>query len=311
MESRNFQLLLAIDALLQEGSVTQAAMRLGISTPAMSHTLARIRDMLGDPLLVRAGRRMVLTPRAEELRPRVRSLVEEATQVLLATTPFEPATLQREFLVYATDQFVSVLGAPIQRSVHAEAPGVSLRYIPNTLDDAQPLRDGKGDLSVCLLGHFPPEFRTRKFFTDRFVSVLRKDHPVLRSRLTLDRWLGLDHIVVSPLGLPSLVDRMLEERGQHRRISAVVPYFAAGLLLAAETDAAITVSVRAALAWARHLPLRLVEVPLPLPTYDLYLLWHPRHDADPANTWLRSLFLRVAEREHCLGADTLPRLPRT
>lgn len=295
MESRDLTLLLTLDALLQEGSVTRAARRLGLSTPATSHALARIRERLGDPILVRAGRSMVLTPRAEQLRPEVRSLVEEATRVLSAAVPFSPRELERVFTVHATDHLVLVLGPAIDRILREEAPHVSLRFVPSSLDDWIPLRDGTADLSVCLPGHFPPEFRTRQLFTDRFVCVVREGHPRVGADLPLEAFTELDHIEVAPLGLPSHIDHLLAEQGLTRRVRRVVPYFVSGLLMAAGSDDVLTVSRRASTALAPLLRLRLVEPPLPLPSYALNLLWHPRLDNEPANRWLRDVFVRAAQ----------------
>jgi DNA-binding transcriptional LysR family regulator len=295
MESRDLSLLLTIDALLQEGNVTLAAKRLGLSTPAASHALARIRERLDDPILVRAGRRMVLTPRAEQLRPQVRSLVEEATRVLSAAVPFSPRDLERTFTIFTTDHVLLVLGPTVDRILREEAPDVSLRFLPSLMEDWIPLRDGVADLSVCILGHFPPEFRTRQLFTDRFVCVVREDHPRVGRRLTLDEYLALDHIVVSPLGLPSRVDSLLSERGHERRIRRIVPFFISALLLAATTDYILTVSDRAAMAMAKTLRLRMVQPPLPLSSYALHLLWHPRLENEPANRWLREVFVRAAK----------------
>lgn len=294
MPPRDLNLLVALDALLQEENVTHAARRLGLSTPAASHALARIRERLGDPILVRAGRRMVLTPRAEALRPQVRSLVEEATRALSPAAPFSPRELTRTFTIFTTDHVLLVLGPALDRLLREEAPGVSLRFLPSASDDWIPLRDGRADLSICLLGHFPPEFRTRKLFTDRFVCAVREGHPRVGRRLTLEQYLALDHLVVAPLGRRSHVDEVLEERGLERRIRRVVPYFLSGLLMAAASDDVLTVSDRAAAALAPTLRLRLVEPPLPLPPYALHLLWHPRLEDEPATRWLREVLVRAA-----------------
>ena len=307
MESKDFTLLTTLDALLQEASVTLAAKRLGLSTPAASHALARIRERLGDPILVRAGRQMVLTPRAEELRPQVRSLVEDATRVLRAAVPFSPRALERTFTIYTTDHVLLVLGPALNRILRDEAPDVCLRVLPSVMEDWVPLREGAADLSVCILGHFPPEFRTRQLFTDRFVCVVRENHSRVGRRLTLDRYLALDHIVVSPLGRPSHVDTVLAERGLKRRIRRIVPFFNAGLLMAASSDEVLTVSDRAARARAPTLGLRVVEPPLPLATYSLNLLWHPRLEEEPANRWLRDVFVRAAAEMAPEAASKAPR----
>lgn len=293
METRDLHLLLSLDALLQEGNVTRAAKRLGRSTPATSRALDRIRERLGDPLLVRAGRGLVLTPRAEQLKPEVARLVADARRVLATATGFAPATLQRTFTVHTTDQVLVLLGPTIDRMLRAEAPGVTLRFLPSVAEDWIPLRDGVADLSICLFGHFPDEFLTRQLFPDRFVCAVRHDHPLVGKTLTLDDYLALDHLVVAPLGRPSLVDTKLAERGVRRRIRCTVPYFLAGLLLAASSDAVLTVSELAASALAPQLGLRLLPPPLPLPGYTLHLLWHPRVDHDLAHRWLRDLLARA------------------
>jgi DNA-binding transcriptional LysR family regulator len=311
MEPRDLGLLLTLDALLQEENVTLAARRLGLSTPAASHALARIRERLADPILVRAGRKMVLTPRAEQIRPKVRSLVEDATRVLSAAVPFSPRGVRRTFTIFTTDHVLLILGPVVDRILREEAPDVSLRFLPSVADDWIPLRDGVADLSVCILGHFPPEFRTRQLFTDRFVCVVRENHPKVGKRLTLDEFLALDHIVVAPLGRRSHVDSVLAERGLERRIRRVVPYFLSGLLAAAQSDSVLTVSDRAARALAPTLRLRVIEPPLPLSSYALNLLWHPRLEGEPANQWLREVFVRAA-REAAPGSrrDTPHALPR-
>jgi DNA-binding transcriptional LysR family regulator len=237
---------------------------------------------------------MVLTPRAEALRPQVRSLVEDATRVLSAALPFSPRDLRRTFTIFTTDHVLLILGPAIERIARTEAPGVTLRFLPSVTDDWIPLRDGLADLSVCIPGHFPSEFRTRRLFADRFVCVVREAHPRVGRRLTLDQFLALEHIVVAPLGRPSHVDQVLADRGLERRIRRVVPYFVSGLLMAAQTDYVLTVSERAARALAPMLRLRVAAPPLPLSGYTLNLLWHPRLDSEPANQWLRDVFVRAA-----------------
>ena len=185
----------------------------------------------------------------------------------------------------------------MDRLVKAEAPDASLRFLPSVVDDWIPLRDGTADLSVCLPGLFPPEFRTRQLLNERFVCVVRRDHPRIGRRLTLEQYLALDHIVVAPLGKPSRVDQVLAERGQQRRVRRVVPYFAAALHLVTLTDDVLTVSESVARAVAKSLPIRVMKPPIRLPSYTLNLLWHPRLDNEPANQWLRDVFVRAASAQ--------------
>lgn len=296
MESKDFALLNTIDALLQEGNVTRAAKRLGLSTPATSHALARIRVRLGDPLLVRSGRSMRLTPRAEVLRPLIHTLVKDATRVLSPQAPLDPRTLTRTFTLCATDHALLVLGPALDRLLTTVAPQVSLRVLPNEADDWTPLRDGTADLSICLPGAFPSEFRTQLLFHERVVCVMRRGHPLARRRLTLARYLAADHVVVASLPHPSQVDVLLASRGQERRIRQTVPYFATALQLTASSDQLLTVSESAARAMSGMLPLVLREPPLHLPKYGVHLLWHPRLDNEPENQWLRGLIMQAARQ---------------
>jgi DNA-binding transcriptional LysR family regulator len=298
MQSSDLGLLVVLDALLQESSVTRAARRVGLSTPATSHALARIRDRFGDPILVRAGRGMVLTPRAEELRPLVRSAVVQAEQVLAAPEPFSPHTVDRAFVVSVTDYVLTLLGSTIDRLAREEAPGLVLRFVPNTLGDAAALRDGATDLAVGIYGDLPPELKMRELLTDRFVCALRRAHPAAKKRLTLARFCKLDHVQVAPRGQPGgYVDDLLAERGRQRRIARTTPFFGAALALVAEADYVLTVSERIARRAADARDLVLLPPPLPLEPYALNLLWHPRMDADPAHAWLRDLFVRAAKQE--------------
>ena len=294
MDPRDLSLLPTLDALLQAGSVSGAAERLGLSTPAVSHALARLRQELGDEVLVRAGRSMVLTPRALALRDRLHALLGEGSGLLQAQAAFDPAQLARTFTLVTTDHALLVLGEALDRRVRAEAPQVCLRFLPSVVDDDEPLRQGAADLSICLLGHYPAEIRTRRLFTDRFVVVGRKDHPALRKPLTLARYLELEHGVVAPLGRPSHVDLVLQERGLARRISRIVPFFGTALELAAASDLVFTLSDRALAAHPQAARLKGVPPPLPLSAYALNLVWHPRSDQDPAHRWLRELLLEVA-----------------
>lgn len=295
MAGLDLNLLVALDALLQEGSVGGAARRIGLSPPAMSHALARLRERLGDPLLVRAGRGMVLTPRAEGLRARARTAAEEAAAVLSRGEPFDAAGLDRAFTVNATDYVLAVLGPALDAIARAEAPGVVLRFVPNAPDDLALLREGATDLAVGIYGEMPPEIRTRRLLTERFVCAVREGHPGVGRELTLERFLEMEHVQIAPRGKPGgYLDTVLAERGLSRRVARAVPYFLAGLLAVARSDYVITVPERLARAAAGRLGLRILEPPIPLAAYALSLVWHPRLDSDPAHRWLREAFVRAA-----------------
>ena len=295
MESLDLNLLVTLDALLQEGSVTLAARRVGLSTPAMSHALARVRDRLGDPILVRSGRGMVLTPRAEALRARVHSVVAEARQTLAPERPFIARDLTRGFVIHASDYVLTVLGLPLDRLLRAEAPGVDLRFVPNSPDDAEDLRTGGSDLAVGIYGDLPQEMRSRPLLTDRFVCVVRADHPTVGKRLTLEQYLQLAHIQVAPRGKPGgHLDDALAARGHARRVARAVPYFVTALGLAAQTDYALAISERIATRLAPGLGLRVLELPFAVQPYALSLVWHPRFECDAAHRFVRDALVRAA-----------------
>lgn len=294
-EASDFGILVALDALLQEGSVKGAAQQMGLSTPAMSHALARIRLRLGDPVLVRAGRRMVLTPRAEALKPRVHALLREARDTLEAPRAFVAAELTRTFVVHASDYVLTVLGSTLDALLWNEAPRASLRVIPNGADDPIQLRDHDSDLAVGIYGELPQEMRSRPLLTDRFVCVVRQGHPTVGRRLTLAQFVELPHVQVAPRGLPGgYIDDVLRAKGLSRNVVRAVPYFLTALHLVASTDYVLTISERIARRLAPSLGLRVIAPPIALRPYSLSLVWHPRFDADPAHRFLRALFLRAA-----------------
>lgn len=293
----DLNLLETLDALLQEQSVTRAARRVGLSTPAMSHALARLRATLGDDVLVRAGRDMVPTERARAMKDDVREALERARALLRPQAEFDPRTLAREFRVNATDHVVTVLGAALDDLARRSAPDVLLRFLPISTDDAAMLREGAADLAVGIYAELPPELRTRVLFTDRFVTVLRRGHPAAKGRFDLETFLELDHVQVAPRGKPGGdLDTVLAQRGRTRRVSRAVPYFLAALELVSKSDATLTISERIARQLARPFDLVVLETPVPLRPYALSLLWHPRQDSSPEHAWLRQLFVAAAER---------------
>lgn len=295
MESSDLGLLVSLDALLQEGSVTAAARRVGLSTPAMSHALARARERLGDPLLVRAGRGMLLTPRAQALRDQVHQVVVAARRALEPERPFVAGELDRTFVIHASDYVLTIVGPEVDRILREEAPRVSLRYVPNTPDDASLVRDGGSDLAVGIYGDLPQEMRSRQLLTDRFVCVVRKGHPATRKRFDVETFIGLPHVQVAPRGkVGGYLDDVLRTRGLSRHVARAVPYFTTALQLAASTDYVLTISERIAKLFAETRSIELLEVPLELRPYALSLVWHPRMDGDAGHRFVREVFLRAS-----------------
>ena len=247
MSSPDFNLLLTLDALLAEGSVARAAQRLRLSPSAMSRALARLRETTGDPLLVRAGRGLVATPRAIELRERVSRLVQETAAVLRPAEHLNLKQLVRMFTLRTREGFVENFGADLIARAGVEAPGVQLRFLQKPDKDSTSLRDGTVDLETGVVGKATgPELRSRALFTDRLIGVVRHGHPLGEGEITPSRYAQGAHIAISRRGLDrGPIDEALRQLGQERRIATIVDGFSAALALARASDLIATVPATA------------------------------------------------------------------
>jgi DNA-binding transcriptional LysR family regulator len=299
MDDVDLNLLAALDALLAEGSVTGAARRLGLSASAMSRTLARLRSATGDPLLVRAGRGLVPTPYAAELRERVSALSRDVLTVLRPrVSQLDIASLQRTFTIRANEGFVATLSASLVAAVTEPAPRVRLRFAPKPEKDARALREGQIDLEIGVLGAFAPEVRTQALFRDRFVGVARIGHPLLSGAdITPERYAACDHVVASRKGeFSGPVDDALKELGLRRTVSVVVPGFPDAMRIARHSDLLALVPrscLGNILANDRAAGLQSFALPVRTPEIVISSMWHPRMDADPAHRWLRETVVSV------------------
>ncbi len=290
----DLNLLFTLDALLQEESITRAAARLGRSAPAVSQALAKLREALDDPLLVRAGRGMVPSPRAEQLREPVASVLERIAAVFEPGATFAPQASKRTFRIHGSDYVVHVLGAELDARLRAAAPEVSLRVMPNA-DDAQRVRDGSLDLAIGVYPDLPPEVRIQKLFDETLVCVVRDRHPSVPKRLTPERFAALQHVQIAPGGRAGgVVDDALAKQGLHRAVVRQVPFFYAGLVLVSRTDLALTLPRRLACAEAKRYGLRVLALPVDVAAYPVSQIWHPRHDADAGHRWFRRMVVDAA-----------------
>ncbi len=307
MADIDLNLLIALDALLAEGSVVGAARRLGLSASVMSRTLARLRAATGDPLLVRAGRGLVPTPHATELRERVRDVAQDAQAVLRPAVAFlDLAELKRSFTIRSNEGFVEVFAPQLVAAVTAVAPNVRLRFAPKPDKDVRALREGLVDLEIGVLGKSGgPEVRLQALFRDHFVCAVREGHPLLgRGKVTPERYAACGHVVASRRGHASgPVDEALAALGLSRTVVVVVPSFRAALAVASVSDlvALVTSSffnatqghqAKSGLAVLRSFPL-----PVRTEAITVSQMWHPRLDADPAHRWLRGLVLATCREQ--------------
>ncbi|MBM4246389.1 MAG: LysR family transcriptional regulator [Deltaproteobacteria bacterium] len=288
-------LLESLDALLSSGSVGGAAERMGVSAPAMSRTLARLRAALGDPLLVRAGRGLVPTPRAVELRDRVRALVADARAVLGAAAPLSRSALERTFTVRASEAFVGPIAARLTELIREEAPRVLLRFAPEGDEDVAALRDGTIDLDLGVQGPLGPEVRVQTLLRDHLVGVVRRGHPLARGRVTVARFAAHPHVSVSRRGRPhGPIDDELGRLGRRRTVALVVPSFYGAFFAAVASDMVAIVPGRFAGWLAALAPVRYFALPVRTPALVIAQAWHPRFDADPAHRWLRGCVREAA-----------------
>ncbi|HZI12534.1 MAG TPA: LysR family transcriptional regulator [Myxococcus sp.] len=311
----NLNLVVALDALLAEASVTRAAARVGVTQSAMSHSLRQLRELLGDALLIRGRGGMVLTPRAQQLAAPLHRGLLELQRALRNEPVFEPLTATRRFTLATGDYFAAALLPGLLALLGREAPHVDLviRHLVPSQVGVQ-LESGEVDLIV---GAFPdpdPALRQQKLFTEDFVCVVRQGHPATRKGLDLDTYLRLSHILISPRGEGAgAVDTALAQLGHSRRIALRLPYFLTAPLALVDSDLVLTAPRRLVETFTGAWPLQLFPPPVALKPFDVLQVWHERFSGDPGHRWLRGLAVRAATnpRANASGASRRVRQPQT
>lgn len=277
----------ALAALLRRRNVTAAAAELGITQSAMSHKLRRLRELLDDPLLVRGGRGMLLTERAEALRAPLRDAMAGLHEALRSPDAFDPATAKRTFAVATSDGGeMSVMASLIAR-LTSEAPGIDIHLERPTPSAWTDMEEGRLDAVVSPAPEAPAAFRRRLLSNEGFVVLARRGHPGTVNGLTLETYLAWPHVLVSPRGGPGIVDHVLGTRGLGRRVVLRTPHFAAAPHVVAGTDCFLTIPPSLGARVREHLPIDLHPCPLELPTIPVYLYWHARAHADAGHRWMR------------------------
>lgn len=287
MSTPDLNLLVTLDVLLAEGSVARAARRLRLSPSAMSRALARLRETTGDPLLVRAGRGLVPTPRAIELRERVGQLVQDGNAVLRPVEKLKLEQLMRTFTLRTSEGFVENFGAPLIARIREEAPGVRLCFVQKPDKDSAPLRDGLIDLETGVVEQTTaPELRVQSLFHDRLVGVVRLGHPLSKGKMSAARYAAGQHIYVSRRGRDKgPVDEALRSLSLERQVLTIVSGFSIALALARASDLIASVPERH--TGTLRDGMFTFALPVVTPEFTVSMLWHPRLDADPAHRWLR------------------------
>lgn len=303
LQSLDLNLLLTLDALLEIRSVTGSARRLGVTQSAVSHRLSRLREFFGDPLLVHAGDDLVLTSKAQALKAPLRDALRGLRDILLPGEPVDPTQAERAFTIAAADLAeVSILPRLLQH-LSEVAPAIRIRMLGRGFVTGDALAEGHADFAVAPgEGTIPGVtlqqtrgIRQRRLTVDGFSVMARSDHPRLRGRLTLKRYLAESHVLVAPQGSPQgVVDAVLARRGEQRHVAAQVASFLSAPFLLIETDYLLTCPTSLATATAAPLGLRVFKPPFELPSTRLLLYWHERVHDDPVHRWFRDELLALA-----------------
>ncbi len=294
-------LLVMLNPLLQTRSVAKASKQLGLSASATSHALARLRVLFDDELLVRAGRGLVLTPRAALLAPLVAKAVVSLEQVILPEEDFQPEKLKRTFRLGYADYLDWVLLPGLDQALREQAPLVDVLTNSSFKDTIEELRNGALDFAFVVDPNLPPDMHTRIVMKDGYVSIVRKRHPCLERRMTFKRFANLRHILIAPQGTSGgVVDAMLATKGLKRRVARTLSSFMAAPFLVANSDYVLTLPSSVAKVAAGLVDFEVLNMPGVPPATRLLLVWHERMHHDPAHKWFRNL---IAEQMRGRGTE--------
>jgi DNA-binding transcriptional LysR family regulator len=290
-------LVVALDALLRECNVTRAAKRLGVSQPALSHSLARLREHFKDPLLIANGRQLVLTERAAQLVEPV-AAATAALGTVFAKRPAADLRRHRSFVMSCADLFADWLVPPLVRTLHADAPGIDLEVRAHAGRSTEVILSDGVELAFGVFEDVPPAFNQRYLFRDSFVCVVRANHPRVGAALSLKTYVQLQHLEVlpSPNARPGVrIERLLAARGLRRKVAVRVPYFSLAARIVATDDCVLTMTRLFAEQLQRIAPIRIVTCPLPLEPLAFSQIWPRRHDDDLVHRHVRDTSARLCD----------------
>ncbi|MEY2617106.1 MAG: hypothetical protein RL522_108 [Pseudomonadota bacterium] len=299
----DLNLLVIFDAMARLRSVVRTGEAVGLSQPATSAALARLRAMFDDALFVRAGSEMQPTPRAQALAPVIRRVVQTLQTEVLTRSTFEPLASDRSFCILTPDIGEVAFLPGVLRRLRHEAPGVKLQALTRPRQAAaQALESGEADLAV---GFFPDlqkaGFFQQALFKTRYVCMACASHPAAGTRMTLRQYLAARHVVVRPDGREHTLERYLEDKGHRRQVVLEMSHFTSLMAILPGSDLIATVPQDIADFASRHVALRQIALPFRTPVVQVQQYWHRRMQDDPANHWLRGLFYEVNRREPHAG----------
>ncbi len=285
--------LRALDMLLRERNVTRAAQRLHLSQSALSHSLGRLREITGDPLFVRTPRGMTPTPRAAELAPEVSAILQRIER-MFEPTELDLAKLERTFVICAQDFIELRIARALIPRLAREAPGVDMLIRPELALSEEDLAAGRADLIIGVLVPQTAGVMHKKLADEGFLTLARRNHPVVKRRLTLAQFVALRHIQIAPRGLPGgPVDDALAALGLSRRVVLRVPSFLPAIRMASTTDLLLTAPEELVRDAIKNTPLVAHPTPVDARPFRITMAWHERSQKDPAHAWLRD---RITEQ---------------
>jgi DNA-binding transcriptional LysR family regulator len=293
----DLNLLRVLDVLLREENVTRAAKRLRLTQPAVSRALARLREALGDPLFVRTRHGVVATPRAKALKEPLAQALGQLGALVEQREVFEPATARGRFVLGMTDLTQAVLLPALMEYLARNAPGVDLTVRPLPPELERELASGGMDVAIGPPGGDLPDLKRRVLFKESFLCLVREGHPVLApGAWDLDAYVRLPHLFVTlrERAGEGPVGEVLARKGLSRRLGLVVPTFMAAPAVIARTDLVFTAPARLVRQMGAQHALRTLKPPLPLPSFDMAMLWHASRDDDPAHRWLRGAVVEAS-----------------
>ncbi|WP_207062218.1 LysR family transcriptional regulator [Motiliproteus sp. SC1-56] len=304
----DLNLLVYLDALLRERNVTKAANQLGLSQPAMSNGLRRLRDLFGDPLLVRTSDGMTPTERANELQPQVRDVLARIEKAVQPNTPFDPSTSDRIFRIVSSDYSESTLMPSLLKRLRNEAPDVRLDLMPPSDATFEDVEQGKIDMVINRFDSMPQSFHQKTVWKDSFSCLISTKNPIL-DHFDLDSYAAAKHVWVSKTGWGvgvgvnphdvqrlGWVDAALNRLNRKRRITVFTRHYQAAMLLAERKDLIVTLPSKAARMMRNNPNIVIKSPPFDIPPFELKMAWSPLLQHSPAHRWMRQLVMEVAQQ---------------
>ena len=295
----DLNLLKLFDALIREGSVTRAGARLGLSQPAASRGLGRLRRVLNDRIIVRTAKGWELTPRALALSSQVVKLLDDA-RAIVVPSEFRPETASGQFSIATADHLAFLLMPEVIKMLTSLAPEMDLVVPPSSRDNVDLIAQGGADLAIGSFESLPARFYSRRLYDEDYVCVVRQGHAVARQPLTLEEFVSMSHLSVIITGQgSSAVDAALKQNGLTRRVAVKVPHFLVAFSIVAESDLIFTTPRRLAHKMAKTTPIQILDLPIKVPTFSPSMIWHEKLHYDPAHVWLRNIIVEVSQQNAC------------